>query len=333
MMERSKHLAPLIGGTASAAIATSAAASLCRAPSSATAFCAAALPVMIGVGALTGAANIAVGSGPTGLMALGAAAGAMVLRWSRQPRSGGVPPNWHAVAEERKEPRPTVRVFSANLWNGADNVESIAREVAGIDPDVVILQELTPRHEQRFRQLETFSDYPFRATKADPSHAGLGVWSRLEMADAEWFEVAGEPQLRTWIRVPDDEPMRLYAVHSPAPVPGKVCRWRQWFAEIRTKWCQEAPNHHGVGLIVGDFNATLDHYPFRALLNCGLQDAALRAHKGWRPTWPTRWTPLPPVFRIDHVLLGPRIDLRTYAVHRGGESDHRSLMADLAVCR
>ena len=57
-------------------------------------------------------------------------------------------------------------------------------------------------------------------------------------------------------------------------------------------------------IIAGDFNATLDHSPFRAVLNRGYADAADRAGHGLEPTYPAD---SPIGIAIDHVLVDRRI--------------------------
>ena len=87
-------------------------------------------------------------------------------------------------------------------------------------------------------------------------------------------------------------------------------------------------------LVVGDFNATADHAPMRALADAGYRDVGELANQGWQPTWPTRGVfdllGLP-LAQIDHVLVGDRLaalDLGTVAVPG---SDHRAVVATVAL--
>ena len=84
--------------------------------------------------------------------------------------------------------------------------------------------------------------------------------------------------------------------------------------------------------MVGDFNATHDHEPMRAVLDAGVRDAAEEAGSGWQPTWPTKrygqdwvW----PLLTIDHVLTSPHFDaVRTHTVEIP-RTDHLTLVAEL----
>jgi endonuclease/exonuclease/phosphatase family metal-dependent hydrolase len=78
-------------------------------------------------------------------------------------------------------------------------------------------------------------------------------------------------------------------------------------------------------MVVGDFNATLDHGPVRDLLGLGLRDAARESNAGWQPTWPA-WLPL---IAVDHVLVSRDLGVISTksAVVEG--TDHRALVAEV----
>lgn len=233
----------------------------------------------------------------------------------------------------RSDPRRRhdVRFFSANVWNGAPDVAPIADEIQYWDPDVVLLQELTPVHLDLLTRREVMGKLPTREVRTDRGHQGLGVWSRFELETVQWFEVQGERQLRARLALPGGRCLGFYAVHAPAPVPAKIRKWRAWFDEMAVECSRDPIKSGDAVLLVGDFNATLDHRPFRHLLRSGLQDVALTTPRGWRGTWPTRWRFLPPFFRIDHALAGSGVRVGSYRVGAGGNSDHRSLVVDVAV--
>ena len=116
----------------------------------------------------------------------------------------------------------------------------------------------------------------------------------------------------------------------------RTIRWRvpsQWLADLETiRDRTAAAVDQGPTLVVGDFNATHDHEPMRAVLDAGVRDAAEEAGSGWQPTWPTKrygqdwvW----PLLTIDHVLTSPQFDAvrtQTRAIPR---TDHLTLVAEL----
>lgn len=144
----------------------------------------------------------------------------------------------------------------------------------------------------------------------------LGRASRLPTSWGSW-------------RVPMGK-QTLFAVHAHAPT--DIAMWRRDHHVIRTAVINEQPD-----LVVGDFNATTDHPPMRELAQAGYRSVAELANEGWQPTWPANagasvlGIPVPNVVVIDHVLVGP-----TYAAvgtHTLDlpESDHRALVAEVAV--
>ena len=82
-------------------------------------------------------------------------------------------------------------------------------------------------------------------------------------------------------------------------------------------------------VLLGDFNATLDHHELRGLLDRGYADAADSTGDGLRPTWPT--TGAKPPLTIDHVLLPAPVEVRRLSLHDLPGSDHRALIAELRL--
>jgi endonuclease/exonuclease/phosphatase family metal-dependent hydrolase len=83
-------------------------------------------------------------------------------------------------------------------------------------------------------------------------------------------------------------------------------------------------------VLLGDFNATLDHSKLREALDRGYRDAAAVAGEGLEPTWPDDGS-LGPVITIDHVLADERLGIVDYEVEGLPGSDHRPVWAELAL--
>jgi endonuclease/exonuclease/phosphatase family metal-dependent hydrolase len=103
-----------------------------------------------------------------------------------------------------------------------------------------------------------------------------------------------------------------------------------WRAALRAL---PRPGADGLRILAGDFNGTLDHREMRRLLDAGYHDAADATGQGLRPTWPTRHgLPAPPL-TIDHVLVDPRVRVRSVRVRDIPGSDHRAVVAELVLPR
>jgi endonuclease/exonuclease/phosphatase (EEP) superfamily protein YafD len=145
-------------------------------------------------------------------------------------------------------------------------------------------------------------------------------------------ERLGEPerlatQFDCW--VVDVGGLTMIAAHPVAPVdPTGPTQWREEHRLIH-----QAAVDDDVDLIVGDLNASSDHAVLRELGDAGFRDAAELANEGWQQTWPANgvvvpW--LPPIVRIDHVLLSDQLAaVSTRTVDIEG-TDHLALVAEVA---
>jgi endonuclease/exonuclease/phosphatase (EEP) superfamily protein YafD len=235
--------------------------------------------------------------------------------WWFAPQVAGAEP---AAADGAR----TLTVMTANLYRGtADPVELVA-EATRAHVDVLVVEEVTAEALDRMDAAGLTQLLPHRiGSPEDDDVAGTMLFSN---------ENLGAPvQLATlfqgW-RVQVGT-MTVLAVHPAAPTSPE--QWREDHRVI----LEEAEDSHA-DLVVGDLNASIDHPVLRKLDDAGLRDAAELADEGWQPTWPANHlgvvTWLPPVVRIDHVLLGPDlVALGTRTVEIDG-TDHLALIAEVA---
>ncbi|RJQ79261.1 endonuclease/exonuclease/phosphatase family protein [Pseudonocardiaceae bacterium YIM PH 21723] len=114
--------------------------------------------------------------------------------------------------------------------------------------------------------------------------------------------------------------LTFVAFHAFPPL-SRTGRWRHDLAEL-SHWCAKTTPT----IIAGDFNATLDHGPFRAAMR-GCRDAASDTGTGLVPTWPAEL----PAVQIDHVLsAGGPVARRVEVLDLPG-SDHRALVVTMAL--
>lgn len=224
--------------------------------------------------------------------------------------------------------RPDLTVMTANLRLGQADPAAVVRLVREQKVDVLVLEEVTYPEavalaERRLRDL-----LPHVAGMPALGAGGTVVLSRFALAQQEALPTSRGSYR---VRVDAGPGLWLLAVHATQPLHA-TDQWRSDWSTFR----KAADGLRGSRLVVGDFNATLDHGPVRALLGTGLRDAAVEADSGWQPTWPSGV----PGYRlpgglglvaIDHVLLSrdfSAISTRTFQVPG---SDHRALVARLAV--
>ncbi len=216
-------------------------------------------------------------------------------------------------------------VMSANLYAGNADGAELMRVVAGEGVDVLVAIEVTPRSLEEMAAHGLGELLPYRIGGVFNDNAdGTMVFSRLPLGEATAVDTGHQ----SWqVGVGDD--VSLMAVHPYSPtVPS------QWEADHAT--IAQAADAGRPDLIVGDFNATLDHQPMQALAANGWRSVAERTNQGWQPTWPNSGIirflgrPVPAMVQIDHVLVGPRFAaISIHTVDLPG-TDHRAVIATVA---
>jgi endonuclease/exonuclease/phosphatase (EEP) superfamily protein YafD len=249
------------------------------------------------------------------VVALVAVVGLAVQGWAQAP---------YVVGGAGSEPGLTV--MTSNLEFGRGDAATVVRTVAEEDVDVLVLEEVTPT-ELAALWADGLGDLlPHQQGTAVVTTAGTMVFSRWELGDARPFSVRnGGLDLRVAAPVP----FRVLAVHAAQP----ILEPKMWFRDMgRVRDRATSLTKEGPTIVVGDFNATHDHAPWRAILGAGLRDAAEQAGSGWQPTWPNSYRGwVVPLIMIDHVLTTDQYAAsHTRTVQISG-TDHRALVVKLHV--
>ncbi|PWR10255.1 endonuclease [Micromonospora acroterricola] len=225
---------------------------------------------------------------------------------------------------------PTVRLLTANLLAGAGDARTLVELVRRHRVDVLTVQEFTPDAQAALRRLGLDELLPHRQLNPQIGTPGSGLYSRWPIADAGIRHNRGGwgfTQAYGTLAVPGTPPVRVESAHPSAPYAlDQVGAWR---ADLAAQ--PPATPDGGLRILAGDFNATLDHGPLRALLRTGYVDAADATGAGLTGTWgPYDGDLIPPV-TIDHVLVDRRIAVRSVTVLALPGSDHRPVLATLTL--
>ena len=221
-----------------------------------------------------------------------------------------------------------LRVMAFNTKIGAGSIPELAALVRREKPDVLTVQELTPGWAAEFAALGLF---PYSALRALPGASGTGIWARYPLTDSRTVDPkSGFDQTVALLRVSDDRTFEVVSAHPRPPIPqatdfGSPDRWVTDLSRLPA-----AATSGPVRVMAGDFNASLDHSPFRKLVDTGYVDAAAEVGKGLVPTWPMNGKHVPPV-TLDHVLVDSRADARSFDAYTIAGTDHRAIVADLVV--
>jgi endonuclease/exonuclease/phosphatase (EEP) superfamily protein YafD len=218
-------------------------------------------------------------------------------------------------------------VMTSNMLFGNADPETIVRLVKDHDVAVLAVQEFAPEGRTALAKAGLGDLLPYSSLADEPGASGSGVYSRYPVtATGDRRNGGGFRQAYATVQPPGAGPVTVESAHPLAPWSVRVID--DWRADLAA---QPTPSPAGPPMILlGDFNATLDHGPLRDLIGKGYRDAADAAGAGLSRTWPEDNRFVPPV-TIDHVLADRRIGVGEVSVHHIPDSDHRAIIATLTV--
>jgi endonuclease/exonuclease/phosphatase family protein len=221
--------------------------------------------------------------------------------------------------------RETLSVLAANIHHGTADPDALLELVDRYEPDLLSVQELTPRYARELRAAGLEERLPSTILQVRPGASGAGLYSRLPMRG-----LAGQRFFfrmpRAELRLPSGHRVRAVGIHPYPPGRGNVDVWGEALDSLPST---------GAGIprvLLGDFNATLDHSELREVIDGGYRDAGDVAGKGLEPTWPSgSWASRLLPITIDHVLADERLGIADYAVEDLSGSDHRAIYTQLIM--
>lgn len=219
-------------------------------------------------------------------------------------------------------------LVSLNLLYSNEDRRRVHAYLAAANPDVLVLEELTPEWLHALRPV--LERYPYSVAADQVGPWGLGLFSRVPLRDTRTTDlgVRGSFNVITTLDLAGG-PVRLAAVHLSSPTSALKARYRN--AQLE----QLARLLGSVGgamprLVLGDLNATPFSPYLRDLLQrTGMQDA--RRPQGLLGTWP-RWMPLLQI-PIDHCIADPAAGITSVTRGPAVGSDHYPLEVRMRASR
>jgi endonuclease/exonuclease/phosphatase (EEP) superfamily protein YafD len=222
---------------------------------------------------------------------------------------------------------PTLRILSFNLGLGGADLRELERVARDEEIDAISLQELGPEVAGELRRGPISELLPHSVLEPLDGAFGSGLLARepLEPEPMPPFADPTAPATTATLRIPDGPSLRITSIH-PVPPTGsaEVASLRRYLDAIPAPEPTGSPQ-----LLAGDFNSTLDHPNFRAVLGRGWRDAAAALGAGLKPTWPT--DRFPPGVAIDHFLGDARVVFSDFATHEISGSDHRAIIVSVQL--
>ena len=254
---------------------------------------------------------------PGAVAAVLAAAGLLLHAWWFAPLWVGEAPKPAAGAE------PVV-VMTANVLRGYGDGTELVDQARDRDVDLLVVTEITISSLAAMQDagLDELLPYAEGTPGADGDVPGTMLFS------AEPTTLVDTLDTRLGGLVVETGDLSIVAAHPSSPV--YPPEWRD-DQEIVVA----AVEQHEPDLVVGDFNATLDHWPIRDVLDLGYRDSVELTNRGFQPTWPVNGTFgvlgfLGPVAQIDHVLVSDDWTATETATTELDGTDHRPVVAVVA---
>jgi endonuclease/exonuclease/phosphatase (EEP) superfamily protein YafD len=223
---------------------------------------------------------------------------------------------------------PVVRVLSANLQIGFADERAVLDLARRLKVDVLAVQELTPADASSLESAGVDDVFPHRAAYPADGVVGSALFSRHPLRDAALrVHRSTFTQARATVEVPGAAPVQMESVHPQAPWGRPVMAG--WERDLRDQ--PPATVDGPLRVLLGDFNATLDHAAMRRLIGTGYRDAASVAGNGFHATWPYDEKWYVPGIALDRVLADRRIGVRTVRAYEIPGSDHKAVYAELIL--
>lgn len=215
-----------------------------------------------------------------------------------------------------------LKVLTVNVSYRQFDVKRLLALVREADPDVLVVQELTPHAERVLADFD--KSFPhFRKFPAD-GPTGIGLWSRYELESGETFALGRLPAIQARVRAPSGA-FTVIGAHLSSPMTPRRAAARN--VELRALGARSAAID-GPLVVAGDFNVTpYSPYFQEWLAASGLTDS--RRGRTLSASWPTMF-PLVAI-PIDHVAVNSSFTILSHQRLANFESDHYGVLVELAL--
>lgn len=219
----------------------------------------------------------------------------------------------------------TVTTLNNNFHN---EIAASSKHIETINPDVVVLQEITPSKVRSVAKAQGFNFHYTSDCNCGPGNTEAGMLSRYPLRETEIIhQRQGGIIIRTKLTVQGIGEIALYGAHlSPPITPGAFQARGAAFAQLR----RQANKEHLPVVIAGDFNTTVFSPDMRRFLKSTKDRLNLVAQRNWpRCSWFGLGHGL--CSRIDHIIAPSDWAVEKHYIGKDVGSDHRPVTAVFAV--
>ncbi|HEY5653142.1 MAG TPA: endonuclease/exonuclease/phosphatase family protein [Pontiella sp.] len=214
------------------------------------------------------------------------------------------------------------RVLLININASNGNTEKVLRLIRRANPDVLVLEEVTPKWEQELAILR--KEYKHQIAEPREDCFGIMLLSKVPLQREQVVEIgsSGIPSILAEAHFPKGA-VSIIATHPVPPISATYARNRDNQLKALPKYTkdQKLPV-----LLIGDLNITPWSPLFRDLIKkSGLRDSVKGF--GFQPSWEGNWFMKIP---IDHILHSPGITIHNRVLGEHIGSDHRPVIVDFS---
>lgn len=216
----------------------------------------------------------------------------------------------------------SLRLLTVNVSFRQFSARRLLELIRENDPDVVVVQELTPHAESVLTDLDTVFPYHHKFPADGPT--GIGLWSRLPLESSKTFALGRAPAIEAAVQTTAGT-VTVIGVHLRAPVSSTRAAARN--QELRSLAAHSA-GIAGPLVVAGDFNVTPYSPYFAEWLDAsGLTDS--RRGRTLSISWPATlpWFGIP----IDHVAVNDGFTILSHRRLPNFESDHYGVLVELGL--
>jgi endonuclease/exonuclease/phosphatase (EEP) superfamily protein YafD len=226
------------------------------------------------------------------------------------------------------KPAPaTEKPFRAMLMNinaGNGNTEQVLGSIRRAEPDILLLEEVTPKWASELEVLN--ATYPYRVAQPQEGCFGIMLLSKYPLEHGEVVQIgkAGLPSIIAEAFLPQGV-VAIIGTHPLPPIGAEGSLQRN--VQLAALPSMVHQQKHPV-LLIGDLNTSPWSSHFTQLLN----DSGLKnSMKGFghQPSWPVNhfFLRIP----LDHVLHSPGITIHNRMVVQDVGSDHFPVIVDFSL--
>lgn len=213
-------------------------------------------------------------------------------------------------------------VMTVNVSYRQFSVRQLLEMIREVNPDVLVMQELTPYAAEVLADLDTTFAHHLKFAADGPY--GIALWSHHQLEGAQMFALGRLPAIEARVLTPNGT-FAVFGVHLSAPTTPRRAAARN--EELRALAARSAAVD-GALLVAGDFNLTPYSPHFSDWLDTsGLTDT--RRHRTLSVSWPT----LLPIagIPIDHVAVSSEFEILSHRRLPDFGSDHYGVLVELAL--